>query len=64
MTALDPSDNCTFWYVGDYIKEGAAGYSTKIGRSWCCGLLRLRRRLTNESGRFSLGSRLRHPRAR
>jgi len=29
--AMDPSDDCTFWYVGDYLKEGAAGYSTKIG---------------------------------
>jgi hypothetical protein len=29
-TALDP-DDCTFWYVGDYVKQGAATYSTKIG---------------------------------
>jgi hypothetical protein len=29
-TALDP-DDCTFWYVGDYLKKGAATYSTKIG---------------------------------
>jgi hypothetical protein len=29
--AMDPSDDCTFWYVGDYIKKGAASYSTKIG---------------------------------
>lgn len=29
--AMDPSDDCTFWYVGDYIKKGAATYSTKIG---------------------------------
>jgi hypothetical protein len=29
-TALDP-DDCTFWYVGDYIKNGAVTYSTKIG---------------------------------
>ncbi|HUX67641.1 MAG TPA: hypothetical protein VMV31_09140 [Terriglobales bacterium] len=29
--AMDPSDDCTFWYVGDYLKPGAAGYSTKIG---------------------------------
>ena len=27
---MDPSDDCTFWYVGDYLKAGAAGYSTKI----------------------------------
>ena len=31
QTALDPSDDCTIWYVGDYIKNGAASYSTKIG---------------------------------
>ncbi len=29
--AMDPSDDCTFWYVGDYIKKGAASYSTRIG---------------------------------
>ena len=31
--AMDPSDDCTFWYVGDYYKEGETHYSTKIG-SW------------------------------
>ena len=30
-TAMDPSDDCTIWYVGDYIKKGAATYSTRIG---------------------------------
>ena len=30
-TALDPSDDQTFWYVGDYLKQGAKNYSTKIG---------------------------------
>jgi hypothetical protein len=30
-TAMDPSDDCTFWYVGDYLKEGEASYRTKIG---------------------------------
>ena len=29
--AMDPSDDCTFWYVGDYLKKGAASYSTRIG---------------------------------
>jgi hypothetical protein len=29
-TALGP-DGCTFWYVGDYLKKGAASYSTRIG---------------------------------
>jgi len=30
-TAMDPSDDCTFWYVGDYLKAGAKAYSTRIG---------------------------------
>ena len=30
-TAIDPSDDCTIWYVGDYLKKGAVSYSTKIG---------------------------------
>lgn len=29
--AMDPVDDCTFWYVGDYVKAGAVSYSTKIG---------------------------------
>jgi hypothetical protein len=31
QTAVDPSDDCTIWYVGDYIKKNAASYSTRIG---------------------------------
>ena len=30
-TAMDPSDDCTFWYVGDYLKSGSPTYSTRIG---------------------------------
>jgi hypothetical protein len=30
-TAMDPSDDCTFWYVGDYLKEGDTNYRTRIG---------------------------------
>lgn len=31
-TAIDPSDDCTFWYVGDYLRRGeTASYSSKIG---------------------------------
>ena len=30
-TAMDPTDDCTIWYVGDYVKKGAASYSTRIG---------------------------------
>jgi hypothetical protein len=31
QTAVDPRDDCTIWYVGDYLKEGAEQYSTRIG---------------------------------
>ncbi|MEP6871875.1 MAG: hypothetical protein ABI939_08510, partial [Anaerolineaceae bacterium] len=31
QTAVDPSDDCTIWYVGDYFKTGQMTYSTKIG---------------------------------
>jgi len=31
QTAVDPSDDCTIWYVGDYYKSGATNYSTRIG---------------------------------
>lgn len=31
QTAIDPTDDCTIWYVGDYIKKGATSYSTRIG---------------------------------
>jgi hypothetical protein len=31
QTAIDPSDDCTIWYVGDYLKKGAGSYSTRIG---------------------------------
>ena len=30
-TAMDPADDCTFWYVGDYYRAGAPSYSTRIG---------------------------------
>ncbi len=28
---IDPSDDCTFWYVGDYFRKGQENYSTRIG---------------------------------
>lgn len=28
---IDPSDDCTFWYVGDYYKKAEQNYSTRIG---------------------------------
>jgi hypothetical protein len=31
QTALDPRDDCTIWYVGDYLRRGATAYSTRIG---------------------------------
>jgi hypothetical protein len=31
QTAIDPVDDCTIWYVGDYVKSGARTYSTRIG---------------------------------
>ena len=30
-TAIDPSDDCTVWYVGDYLKKGATTYSSRVG---------------------------------
>ena len=31
QTAIDPIDDCTIWYVGDYLRSGDANYSTRIG---------------------------------
>ena len=31
QTAIDPSDDCTIWYVGDYLKREATSYSSRIG---------------------------------
>jgi len=31
QTAIDPTDDRTIWYVGDYLKKGAMDYSTCIG---------------------------------
>jgi hypothetical protein len=30
QTAMDPADDCTIWYVGDFVRKDAAGYSTRI----------------------------------
>jgi hypothetical protein len=30
-TAMDPDDDCTFWYAGDYFKKDAPRYSSRIG---------------------------------
>lgn len=29
--AVDPSDDCTFWFAGNYLKSGAASSTTRIG---------------------------------
>ena len=31
QTAVDPRDDCTIWYVGDYLLPHATAYSTRIG---------------------------------
>ena len=31
QTAVDPVDDCTIWYVGDYLMPGNSRYSTRIG---------------------------------
>jgi hypothetical protein len=31
QTATDPADDCTIWYVGDYMRKGESTYSSKIG---------------------------------
>lgn len=31
QTAIDPVDDCTIWYVGDYLKKDATSYSSRIG---------------------------------
>jgi hypothetical protein len=31
QTAIDPSDDCTIWYVGDYVRKDASSYSSRIG---------------------------------
>ena len=36
QTAVDPSDDCTIWYVGDYLKKDALTYSTRIGAFRLC----------------------------
>ena len=28
---MDPSDDCTIWYVGDYVKKDASSYSSRVG---------------------------------
>jgi hypothetical protein len=39
-TAMDPSDDCTMWYQGDYVKAGASSYTVRIGAFRVPGCLR------------------------
>lgn len=45
QTAIDPSDDCTIWYTGDYMKKGSTSYSSRIGafRLPGCGRSSLRK---------------------
>jgi len=43
QTAIDPSDDCTIWYVGDYLKQGATNYSSRIGAFRMPGCVEARR---------------------
>jgi hypothetical protein len=42
QTAIDPVDDCTIWYVGDYVKKDAPNYTSRIGafRLPGCGTIR------------------------
>jgi hypothetical protein len=31
QTAIDPRDDCTIWYVGDYLRAAETSYTTRIG---------------------------------
>jgi hypothetical protein len=31
QTAIDPGDDCTIWYVGDYLRKDETAYSSRIG---------------------------------
>jgi len=31
QTAVDPIDDCTIWYTGDYVRRDATSYSSRIG---------------------------------
>jgi len=39
-TVIDPSDDCTFWYIGDYFRKDAPAISTRIGAFQLPGCLR------------------------
>jgi hypothetical protein len=59
-TTMDPSDDCTFWYVGDYLKAGAPSYTSRIGAFRLPGCLQGKVRGTvyfdlNHNGRKDAG---------
>jgi len=39
QTAIDPTDDCTIWHVGDYVRRAATTYTTRIAavRFPACG---------------------------
>lgn len=43
QTAMDPDDDCTIWYVGDYMKKDITSYSSRIGAFRLPGCGRSRR---------------------
>jgi hypothetical protein len=53
QTAIDPADDCTIWYVGDYMKKGAATYSTRIGAFRLPGCRRSRASISRSPHRQS-----------
>jgi hypothetical protein len=42
QTAMDPVDDCTIWYVGDYVRKDTPNYTSRIGafRLPGCGTIR------------------------
>ena len=52
QTAVDPSDDCTIWYVGDYLKKDAPFYTSRIGafRMGACMLDKNRKRNSVSTG--------------
>ena len=52
-TAVDPSDDCTIWYVGDYLKKGARRTRPGSARSRCPVAADRRADATHRPSRFS-----------
>lgn len=61
QTAMDPSDDCTVWYVGDYLRAGDANYSTRIGAFRMPGCTPPRAPAASRNARAPAGPRTRVP---